>query len=91
MADPVRFDGCNTKMTAPAGSEQTVRDMYVFNNGTTTVSCWRLSAQELDQVNSSGGLVWLSVFMGRTTPPTFVGSEDTVRGMIADYGVWKKG
>lgn len=91
MAEPVRFEGCNRKMIAPSGSEQTVQDIYVFNNGVTTVSKWRLTAEELSAVNASGGEVWLSVFMGHRTPPVFVGSEDSVRGVIADYGVWKKG
>ncbi len=27
---------------------------------------------------------------GQTQPPVFVGSESTTRGLIADYGVWKR-
>jgi hypothetical protein len=88
MGEPIRFEGCNTLMR---GGADNVQDMRVFRNGTCSVSAWRLSTEELAVVVASGGVVYLSVFMGGDQPPVFVGSEDTVRGICADYGVWKKG
>lgn len=91
MGDPVKFAGSNAVLGPPKGKDETqVRSMDVFRNGTCCVSCWRLTPEELQAVNESGGLVWVSVFWGATQPPIFIGDEESVRRIAADYGVWKK-
>lgn len=54
------------------------------------ISCWQMSPEELAEINASGGKVFISIFMGKTQPPVFVGSESSTRALIADYGVWKR-
>ncbi|NSY10818.1 hypothetical protein G6L14_02155 [Agrobacterium vitis] len=91
MAQPVKFDGANMVLRAPAGQEETVFDLYTFTNGACSVSCWELSAEELAEVNRTGR-VFLSVFSGRSQPPVFIGNEEAVRSIVVDYGgVWKRG
>jgi hypothetical protein len=89
VADPIDFVGTNKTLAPPRGSES-VEPLPVFNNGACSVSCWKLSKAELAEVVSSGGMVYLSVFFGRSQPPVFVGSEATVRSIVSDYGVWKR-
>lgn len=87
MARPIKFDGCNLHLLPPDGAEN-VEPMHAFTNGTTVVECWELTAEEIQEVARTG-CIWLSLF-GQHIPPIFVGSEETVRDIIADYGVWKK-
>jgi hypothetical protein len=89
VSEPVAFPGHNRTLAAPKG-EENVQPLPIFGNGTCCVSCWQLSAEELAEVIESGGKVFISIFMGKTLPPVFVGSESTTRGLIADYGVWKR-
>ncbi|WP_321385665.1 hypothetical protein [Rhizobium sp.] len=91
MGEPVSFPGQNMVLRAPPGQEETVRDLYTFTNGYCSVSCWQLSAEELAEINRTG-MVFISIFSGRSQPPVFVGDEESVRSIVVDYGgVWKKG
>ncbi|MUO30799.1 MULTISPECIES: hypothetical protein [Rhizobium/Agrobacterium group] len=91
MAQPVKFDGANMVLRAPAGQEETVSDLYTYTNGHCSVSCWQLTADELAEVNRTGRL-FLSVFFGRSQPPVFIRDEEAVRSIVVDYGgVWKRG
>ncbi|MCC2608374.1 hypothetical protein [Neorhizobium petrolearium] len=89
MGQPVAFQGANMVLRAPKGQEETVQDLHTFTNGLCSVSCWELSAEELAEVTRTGR-IFLSVFSGRTQPPVFLGSENTVRDVCADYGVWRR-
>jgi hypothetical protein len=90
MGSPVQWPGANRILAPPKGMDETqCSNLAVFSNGVTCVSCWELSEEELDEIIRSR-CVFLSVFSGGTQPPVFVGSEDEVRRMIADYGAWKK-
>jgi hypothetical protein len=87
MAHPVHFAGANMRLLPPESAEN-VQEISTFTNGTCSVSCWELSAEEIDAIALTGR-VWLSCLTGRTSPPVFVGSEETVRDVVADFGaVW---
>lgn len=88
MAYPVDFPGKNLDLQPPPGAEN-IAPLPIFRNGTCCVSCWELSPDELADVIRTGK-VFLSVFWGQTQPPVYVGSEETTREVIADYGVWKR-
>lgn len=91
MAEAITFDGANMVLGAPAGSEETVSALHTYTNGMCSVSCWRLSPEELAEVNRTGGIIFLSVFSGRSQPPVFLGDEEAVRTLVVDYGgVWKR-
>jgi len=91
MAEAVAFAGANMLLKAPAGQEETVSDLHTFTNGNCSVSCWQLSAEEREEVARTGRL-FLSVFSGRSQPPVYLGGEEEVRAIVADYGgVWQRG
>lgn len=88
MGTPVEFEGQNLVLEPPPGGEN-IAPLPIFRNGTCCVSCWELSDDEITEIVKSRR-VYLSVFFGLTQPPVFVGCEQQVRDMIADYGVWKR-
>jgi len=88
MGTPVEFDGQNFVLQPPRGAEN-IRPLPIFRNGKCCVSCWELSDEEIAEIMKSRR-VYLSVVLGDTQPPVFVGSEDQVRRFVADYGVWKR-
>lgn len=96
MGTPVNFKGANRVLVAPKGREECVSDMPVFNNGTITISCWELTVDEvaeLLEVSRKTGCarIWISIMFGPTTPPVYVGTENSVRQVAADFGpLWKK-
>lgn len=86
MAQPVDFKGSNCKLR---GNTENIGDLPVFRNGVCSVSCWRLSPDEMAEINRTG-VAYLAVFFGSTQPPVHLGSETEVRAVTADYGVWKR-
>ena len=88
MGHGVDFKGSNTELKAPAGAEN-VDSLHVFRNGTCCVSCWELSDEEIAEIVRTRR-IFLSIFAGNTQPPCFVGGEEETRGLIADYGAWKR-
>lgn len=67
MATGVGFEGSNGLLY---GYDE-VRDLEVFRDDSPqTISCWRLSKEELEEVNRTG-VVWLSV-VGHRIPPVLV-------------------
>lgn len=92
MAEIVNWYGVNKTLTTPKGEEKDrIADMPVFNNGRVSVSCWQLTREEMIEVINNNGRVYLAVMFGPSQPPVFVGSEETVRDLVVDYGkVWKK-
>ena len=85
MAQPVDFTGTNVIMKAPRGSEEIVQDVRAFRNEQCCITCWNLTADEIEEVNRTGR-IFLSVHYGGGMPPVFVGGEDSVREISADYG-----
>lgn len=92
MANSVPWHAANKKLQAPATEDKLrFRDLQVFNNGNVSVSCWQLTPDELTDIIQNGGKVYLAVLFGKSQPPCFVGSEDSVRSVVIDYGsVWKR-
>lgn len=93
MADAINFPGSNFTFKAPPDRED-VGDLHTFrqHDGPSNVSCWQLRPDELDEVNRSGGKIFLSVMSGIIFYPAFVGSESVVRSVVVDYGkVWDRG
>lgn len=71
---PVDFPEANRTFTKPAGmTDEECQPLRVHDTGEALVSCWRLSAEELAEVQRTG-LVWLWVH-GRGHPPASVEAE----------------
>jgi hypothetical protein len=61
MASPVGFVGSNNIYLAPEEtSQEECCDLPVYVDEMQTISCWRLSKEELEEVNRTG-VVWLSI------------------------------
>jgi hypothetical protein len=88
MSAPVNFKGHNHVLKPPPDSEN-VLPLPIFRNGRCCVSCWQFTKKELAEINRTGR-VYVTVFSGNSQPPVYVGSETTVREVVADYGVWKR-
>lgn len=84
MAQPVDFIGTNVVMKAPAGAEN-VSDVRAFRNEQCCITCWHFTEDELEEIARTGR-AFLSVHFGGGMPPVFVGGENAVREISADYG-----
>lgn len=63
MAEPAGFEGANVLLS---GEKAGCNDLEIFTDNIQSISCWRLTLEELEEVNRTG-VVWLSTFS--TTPP----------------------
>lgn len=89
MANPIPWHGNNKTLTAPG--HENIQAIQVFNNEKVSVSCWQLTELEIIDLIQNGGKVFVAVMYGKSQPPMFVGTEDSVREVVIDYGkVWKK-
>lgn len=71
MAKPVGFEGANTIYRAPKSmSPEECGDLEVFKADDQIISCWRVSEDELAEINRTG-VIWLAV-IGQSTPPVKV-------------------
>lgn len=90
MKNSVEFPGCNFTFTAPEGRDD-VSDLRCFRNGKANVLAVKLTEAEKAEFLETG-LIFVSVLSGPAFYPIYVGTESTVREVVADYGpVWKKG
>lgn len=94
MAQGIDFPGSNKTYTSPGTREGTpddrVRDLHVFTNGVCIVSCWKLTPEEIEEVNKTG-CIFISIMSAPQLYPFFVGSEKNVRDVIQDFGgAWKR-
>lgn len=88
MGAPVRnWPHANMTFMPPEGRDDVI-PVDVFRNRGFIVMPIQLDAAELAEVNASGGVLFLSI-MGHGMPPVFVGSESTVKDVIAEAGLWK--
>lgn len=91
MGSPVMFPGVNLVLGPPAGRED-VGTLPVFRqpDGPCLVSCWELDGDELRDVLARHR-VFVSVLGGRSMPPIYLGSEESVRRVVIDSGsVWRR-
>ncbi len=84
MGNPAPFVG--SRPIAPPPGRDDVREAHYFTNGTMVVSAWQLSAEEVEQINRDGGKIFVAVASGKAFFPTLVGSSETVRALLVDYG-----
>ena len=75
MASPVGFEGVNKVYHAPKGMEDCA-DLECFVTARETISAWRLTEDELKQVQETG-IVWLSI-TGHPTQPACVSGQPLV-------------
>ena len=75
MAQAVGFEGANTVFRAPKGMEDCY-DLEVCKTEREIISCWRLDAEELAEINRTG-VVWLSV-VSAVTPPVCVSGKSFI-------------
>lgn len=92
MANSIPWHGQNKRLVTPAGEDKArIAELNIFNNGKCSVSCWQLTEAELVDIIQNGGKVFVACLYGPSQPPLFVGSEDTVRDVVIDFGgVWKR-
>ena len=71
MADAVDFQGANHILRAPPDMRpDECFDLPVCVSNGQTISCWRLTPEELEIINETG-VIWLSV-IGNIHPPVAV-------------------
>jgi hypothetical protein len=82
MAENYPFPGANKVFSDPHGERP---DIWTFFNGMTVFSRWKLSPEELAEINRTGE-VCLAQLLGRNVPMpyTFVGSEKNIRVATMD-------
>lgn len=83
MATNYAFDGANKVFTDreqfESGEDRGRPDMFVFFNGLTAFSRWKLTPEELAQINETGEIVLAQLLGGNNKmPQTFLGSEKHV-------------
>lgn len=83
MARAIDFNGSNFSFL---GGREDVSDARAFTNGSTIITCWQLTAEELAEIVASGGKVYLATISGKTFFPTFVDARSSVREMAVEYG-----
>jgi hypothetical protein len=90
VSRPVDFLGSNMTLGPPEGTDDlgcaTIR---TFTNGSHTVVCVEFGDDEVEEIVRTRR-VYVSLWSGKTMPPIYVGTEEDVRSVIADVGVWKK-
>lgn len=81
MGRPVDFAGTNMTLGPPKGmTEDQVQTVKAYHGNGQFVLCWKMSPEELDEINATG-MVWLSL-MGTGLQPSFVGSESEVLKLL---------
>ena len=76
MAEPASFAESNDYLGPPPGvGEEDCQSLAIGravlpNGQAVVISCWKLTAEELEEVNRTGR-VWLSVW-GHTMPPAVI-------------------
>ena len=76
MAFPASFEESNAALGKPHDMLGDDCEALSVVRGETTnghpvvISCWKLTAEELAEVNQTGR-IWLGIY-GRTMPPTFI-------------------
>lgn len=77
MAFPSSFDESNATLSPPDGmTEDEVQSLAIarvydhINNTPVVISCWKLTKEELEEVNRTGR-IWLGI-CGVTMPPAWI-------------------
>ncbi len=89
MAQGVNFHGSNKYYGAPEGKEDAVVGTHAFTNGICVIVCWEFTEAELEEIVKTKR-VYMTMQSGPHLFPHYIGLEQDVRMLNADYGVWKK-
>ena len=94
MAISVPFDGHNRHFSTPVDPDDVIHgkeDMFGFQNGIITYSCWKLTPAELAEIARTGE-VWMAVRNGADPMrSTWMGSLSSIKRACLDYGpFWKR-
>lgn len=71
----VNFDGSNKVLGAPAGMEDSVHALHVYNDGEVSISCWELTDNDKEILDKLGK-IYLTVVAGFTQPPVALSVEN---------------
>lgn len=83
MAQGIPFPEANLVLRAPTpedGAAGTVYDLHVhryrdLDGQTNVISKWKLTPEELEQINANGGVLWFHCW-GGTHPPVLIATAD---------------
>lgn len=75
MATSVGFEGANEILRAPKGDDN-CKDLECFKDGKNTISCWRLTDEEIAEVSKTG-VIWF-LASGNTHPPIYISGKALV-------------
>lgn len=89
MAENYAFPGANKiwsdSRKVEDGEHPLRQDMFTFFNGLTNFSRWKLTPEELEEINRTGEIVLAQVTGGNNPmPQTFLGSEKYIRVTTMD-------
>ena len=70
---PRPFPQANRRLLPPCVED--CDPLETFCQDGEVISCWQMSADELELVNRNGGRVWVRVHSGETSPPIGVQVE----------------
>ena len=75
---PFKFEQANKNLLKPENmTDEECSSLWVYNDGTRCVSCWRLTWKERLKVLFFGR-VWLTVLSGESQPPVWLFCDKTV-------------
>jgi len=72
MATAIPFPEANIRLTGPQGEDDPdVYTLHARRLDGAVVTCWQLTAEDIAEINASGGKLWLSNW-GHTIAPTII-------------------
>lgn len=84
--EPIAFPEKNDVLTAPQGKTKNISTLPIYrgdNHGMPIISCWKLSPEELEEVQKTG-VIWLWV-MAPTTYPVSLSGISPFKPVDADH------
>lgn len=74
---PIKFEEATKVLGKPEGMKEKCNDLWVYNDGIESISCWKMSWK--DRIKALlYGKVWLGVRFGQSQPPVWVDCNKTV-------------
>lgn len=78
VLSPIKFPEANKNLLKPESmTDEECSSLWVYTDGTQCISCWKMSIkQRLSALMH--GRIWLSILSGKTQPPVWLDSGETV-------------
>lgn len=89
MSQAVKFDGTNRYFGPPPNDYQEIYGVHAFVNKQSVITKWEFTEAEIAEIIKTK-CVFVSMMSAPIMFPHFVGTEEAVREINADAGVWKK-